>query len=211
MSGCGIDWNVLGTWVLVLATWALVAVSWIAAWRTLKDQRAAAAEQQKLGRDAIAQQQETARIQLAVRAHLDMEERFDRGAMLRERAYLARQLIRGAPPEAIIEAVPDFFESLGILDRLGYLLPDLTYNSFSVYVIYWWAALKDWIRGEREADEDPTLYEEFEQFAIKLMDEEARHRGTTREVIEPTSADDMREFLDGEAQRGEVSPTAQRG
>jgi hypothetical protein len=56
--------------------------------------------------------------------------------MLVDRALLARQIHFNSSRENITEAVPEFFQSLALLDRLGYLLPELTYNTFSFYVTH---------------------------------------------------------------------------
>jgi hypothetical protein len=114
MDLCAIDWTAFGTWMLVFVTWIL---AWIAN-RSVRDQRSAA------------------KTQVAVRIHLDMEERFNSPAMLGARAKLAGLVLQEAGRDEITEAVPEFFESLAILDRLDYLLPDLTYNSFSPYALF---------------------------------------------------------------------------
>lgn len=205
----GIDLNVLGTWALVIATWGL---AWFTR-RAVRDQQHAASAHEEIARSQLRVTQEIARTQLRVTIHMDMEERFDRPAMVRERARLAKLLMAGsrhldggfggATRDEITEAVPEFFESLAILDRLDYLAPDLTYNAFSFNAIYWWAALREWVTNERAAQGgDRTLYEEFQRFADNMLDADARKRQTTRNAIEP-SPKQIRDFLEGEAMREE--------
>jgi hypothetical protein len=76
-------------------------------------------------------------------------------------------------------------------------------------VIHWWFALRNWVRGERVAQgNDPTLYEEFERLADKMLDADARKRHTTRDAVEP-SPEEIADFLEGEAIRGEaIGPAA---
>jgi len=135
---------------------------------------------------------------------MDMEERFDSPIMLGSRALLASHLSTGASRDLITEAVPEFFESLAILDRLGYLLHELTYNTFSDYVVMWWFALRDWVVEERVAQgNDPTYFEEFERFAVRLMDADARKRQIPRDAVEP-SRPALDDFLQGELRRGSI-------
>jgi hypothetical protein len=124
MELCLIDWNIIGTWALVGAT---LWVAWLTR-NLVREQRAATTEQREIARAELAEQQKIAKTQLAVRIHMDMEERFDRPLILMERARLARLMIENAPRDLITEGVPEFFESLAILDRLDYLVPELTYN-----------------------------------------------------------------------------------
>jgi hypothetical protein len=119
---------------------------------------------------------------------MNMEERFDSPIMLGSRALLASHLSSGASTHLITEAVPEFFESLAILDRLDYLLPELTYNTFSDYVVMWWFALRDWVAEERVAHgDDLTYFDEFEHFAVRLMDADARKRQISRDALRAES------------------------
>jgi len=194
MNLSGIDLNTLGTWALVLVTLLVAAIT----------KRSVRVQQ-----DAVGEQQKIARSQLSITLHMDMEERFERPAMLRERARLARLLMANATRDEIAEAVPNFFDSLAILYQLDYLLPDLTYNSFSFYATHWCAALRKWFTDERAAQpNDPTLYVEFQRFADKMLDTTARKLGTTRNAIEPTP-ELIRDFLEGEAMRGDAPSRAE--
>lgn len=170
------------TGLLALGTWGLVYYSR----RTLSQQQA-----------ALREQQEVARTQLKVSLHMSMEDRFDGPTMLAARARLADQLLSHASTDDMDETVLDFFESLAILDRLGFLLDDLTWNSFSFYAMCWWSALKDYVVETRKEDAAPDYYDEFERFADKLYDRDAREHKTTRAAIEPT-ADETRDFLEDE-------------
>jgi hypothetical protein len=158
--------------------------------RALREQREATAAQ-------IEEQQKIAQTQLKVGLHMSMEDRFDSPSMQAARARLARLILENASEDDYPETVPDYFESLGILDRLGYLFDDLTWNSFSVYAIHWWGALKTYVRNIRRDDSDSTSYEEFEKLADKMLNEEARRRNLTRSGVEP-SPDDVRDFLQDE-------------
>ena len=204
---CSIDWTTIGTLALVVATLLLVIVTGWVALQTRNlviEQRSATIEQHKNARAELELQQKPAKTQLAITIRMDMEERWDRPAMLKERADLARMKLRNFPGNLFSEGVPEFFESLAKLDDLDYLIPELTYNGFSFHVIHWWFALRQWIAEERAArGNDPILYEEFERFANKLLDQDAARHHTAREAVEP-SPQELNDFLEGEALRGEA-------
>lgn len=122
-----------------------------------------------------------------------MEEKWDSDAMLAKRARLAHDLLKKVAHDRVQEAgVMDFFESLAILDRLGLVHKDLVWNTFSFYATRWWTACKDYAFQERDKQREHVValtLTEFEAFAGRLYDREARERHKERAGVEPTSTE----------------------
>jgi hypothetical protein len=90
------------------------------------------------------------------------------------------------------------------LDRLGLVQNELTWNTFSFYATRWWTACRDYIFEERreQREENGALsFTEFEKFAERLMEQEAKKRKKARATIEP-GAGDVQKFLKDEAALG---------
>jgi hypothetical protein len=83
------------------------------------------AQQATDARASMERQSADMRVDLSVRLHMMMEEKWDGERMAIQRARLARELLDKADHDAIPEAVMEFFESLSILDRLGLVHPEL--------------------------------------------------------------------------------------
>ncbi len=190
-------WLVLGTWVLALST---ILVS-RATWRLVTTTQTAMKQQASDAKAATDRQSADVKIDLSVRLHMMMEEKWDGEAMAIQRSQLARQLLAKAAHDEIHEAVMDFFESLAILYRLDLVHKELAWNTFSFYGTRWWTACRDYIFAERHKqreDNEPMSFTEFEKFADKLIEREATARKKARSAIEP-NADDIRQFLCEEA------------
>jgi hypothetical protein len=159
------------------------------------------AQQAADARAAMDRQSTDLRTDLSVRLHMMIEERWDSDSMAVKRSRLAHQLLAKASHDEIQESVMDFFESLAILERLGLVRKELTWNTFRFYATRWWTACRDYIfdeRSKQREDNEAMSFTEFEAFAERLKDQEAKERKKARAAIE-TSADEVRLFLSEEA------------
>jgi len=207
-----VDWVALGTWALALATGGLylvtrnlVRTTQTAVIRQSDDARSAMAQQSADMRMAMDRQSADLKIDLSVRIHVMMEEKWDSDRMAVKRARLARSLLAGLKHDEIQEAgVMDFFESLAILDRLGLIHRELLWNTFSFYATRWWTACRSYIQAERDRQREqgePLSFVEFEKLAADLYEQEAQKTSKTRALIEP-DGDQLKQFLEDEAGLG---------
>jgi hypothetical protein len=191
---CRPDWVAIGTWVLAAGTLGLYFET-----RRLV----------RTTREAIQRAAADSKTDLAVRLHMTMEEKWDGDAMCGMRARLAHAFLSKADHDKIQEAgVMDFFESLGILDRLGLIHRELVCNTFSFYVTRWWTVCKDYVFQEREKHREqnlPESFTEFEAFADRCYSREAQERKMSRATIEPGANEADRFLRDELALRPDVA------
>jgi|ERR1700733_4155226 len=162
---------------LVLGTWALVIVTVVLAYSTYR----------------------ATRTDLRLRLHLKFLDRFDEIRMRGHRKLLAQQLLASAPHDDIQEDVMNFFEDLGAFLTLKHLDDDLLWGTFSFYITHWWSACKDYISEERQVQgNDESLFADFQEMVNHVYEMEAKARGKTRAMLEP-SASEIRRFLQAEA------------
>jgi len=164
------------TFLTALASWAIVFVTgyWIR-------------EQVRLGRK-----------DLKVRLQTNYEEKFEGQTLISERKKLAEQLLEQAQHEEIQESVMNFFESVGLLLRKGYLDKEMVWSGFAFYVIRWWSASKDYIFEERRIqNNDTTIFEDFQYLVDEIYKIEIKKRGLSRAELEP-SQNDITRFLNAE-------------
>jgi hypothetical protein len=155
------------------ASWALVGVTWF----------------------FLRRQIGLSREDLRVRLQTTYEEKFDSPAMLSERRKLAEQLLSREAHEKIQETVMNFFETVGMFVRRGYLDEEMAWAGFSFYGIRWWSATKDYIFEERKIqNNDSTIFEEFETLVDEFYKMEIGRRSLSRAQLEP-SPEDLNRFL----------------
>jgi hypothetical protein len=169
--------------------------------------------QARLTERSLTEQNERARLTLEVDLLHRMLDRFNGPLYLRWRRA-ARYLLDNAFVDDDIAGVKrlneaafgvcDFFEGLAHLQRIDALSAKSVWNVFCYDVRAWWSLCKPGIEETREAYKDPALYEEFEQLD-RLMADLDRERG-----IPALTPEQLRQFLEGEAVRGEEPPTALR-
>jgi hypothetical protein len=171
--GCEVFWIS----VTAIASWALVAITWV----------------------LVRSQIKLSKEDLRVRLQTNYEEKFDSATLIAERKKLAEQLLTTTPHEDIQEPVINFFESVGMLVRRGYLDPDMVWSGFSFFALRWWSACKDYILEERRIENnDKTIFEEFEKLIDELYKIEIEKRHLSRAELEP-SKQDMLRFLKAES------------
>jgi hypothetical protein len=159
-----------------MASWALVAVTWF----------------------FLRRQIGLSREDLRVRLQTTYEEKFDSAAMVSERKKLAEQLLSREAHEEIQEAVMNFYETIGMFVRRGYLDGEMAWAGFSFYGIRWWSVIKDYIFEERRIqNNDSTIFEEFEVLIDEFYKIEIDRRKLSRAQLEPSS-EDLNRFLKSE-------------
>ena len=104
---------------------------------------------------------------LGVDIILKLEAAFDAPDMNEARIQAATAL-KADPNTADIEAVLDFFETVGVLLRRHAIDGEITWSSFSYWVLRYAALASDAIEARRKAEADDTYYEEFD-FLVKSM------------------------------------------
>ena len=128
--------------------------------------------------------------QIGVQTWLELEKRFDSTEMKRVRKKLAQQLKSYSPNkhDKISETVLNFFESVGIAYKSGYLDKKLADSSFSFHACRWWEAVKPYVDQEQKRHgEDIKLFEDFKDLA-----------GLMRLPDEKIDDEELRLFLDDE-------------
>jgi hypothetical protein len=169
----------LGTWALALITFWLVK------------------QQLRISQEELQARLRMSQEELQVRNQLSLENRFDSAPLVSARKALAAQFLQQALHKDIDEDVMNFFESLGMFLRRGYLDPELTWAAFSFNAIRWWSACKDYITAERDRQKDETIFAEFQRLTDRLYEIEERERRKIRSELEP-SPSEIQEFLEGE-------------
>jgi hypothetical protein len=114
--------------------------------------------------------------QIGVKTWLELERRFDSEEMKRARKRFAQQLktYSVTKHDKISETVLNFFESVGIAYKEGYLNKKLADSSFSFHAVRYWEAAKAYVDQEQKRHgNDATLFEDFKDMAnlMRLPDE----------------------------------------
>ena len=162
--------------ITAIASWALVLITWI----LVRSQIKISKEDQK------------------VRLQTNYEDKFDNPSLITERKKLAEQLLATTQHKDIQEHVINFFESVGMLVRRGYLDKDMVWAGFSFHAIRWWSACKDYVLEERRIqNNDDTIFEDFEYLADEMYTIEMNKRHLSRAQLEPSSKD-VQSFLEDE-------------
>jgi len=169
---------VYGTWALVAGTLALVGVTW---WMMQKQI------------DLLREQTADNRANLRLQNHLTFAARFDSREFHADRKLVAEKLLAGASHDEISESVLDFFEDLGMYLRRGYFDEELAWSTFGFYAVRWWAACRDYVLEERKANNDQTLFTDFESVVERFRQLDRQHA-----LTEPTEAE-VEKFLQDEA------------
>jgi len=119
-------------------------------------------------------------------------EQYDSMQMRENRKALALILEGGDTLGArAIETVLDILESISLLHRRKLVDTNLIENAFSVPIRYWWCALESDIKKMRNEYHDITIYEEFEQLAIKYNQTELTNRR-----VSAISQTDLKQIFD---------------
>jgi hypothetical protein len=114
------------------------------------------------------------------------------------RTLAQRRLSLSKDKNQIIQnTLMDFFESLGMYLRRGYIDLDLVWEHFCYYTIRWWGATQNIIFNWREEEKDKTLYANFQYLNDKLCKYEMKKRHMRQEEI--INDDIINQFLEEES------------
>jgi hypothetical protein len=158
----------------------------------------------------LTEQNERLRFSLEVDLLHKMQDRFNSQLFISKRSAAARYFLDNAfvddrmvGVERLNEAATDlceFFEHLAYLQRVRALSATSVWNVFGSAVCIHWKLWKPGVERMREAWQDPTIYEQFEQLA-RLLEDMNHERG----IPDPTP-EVLRQGLE-EAAMGEEPPT----
>ena len=133
-----------------------------------------------LTRSHLGEQNERARLNMAVDLLFRYADRFENELFLRRRRAAARYLLDNAfvgdemvGVERLNRAalnVCGFFEDLAYLQRLGALEAETVWNSLGWAIRTYWPLCKPAIERERVEWRVPTMYEEFERLSRVVAD-----------------------------------------
>jgi hypothetical protein len=176
-------------WIAV-GTWALVLINALFAWWTRRDARDQIEAMRQTARAQVEAAEETARQQVAVtermtQAHINMlredlrarsllhyETLWDSADMIEQRKKLASILLSHDdylyprqsdrfPYDVVTDAVPNFFESVGLLLNRGQLEIDMVYHTFAYHALRYGQALGPYVARDQQTHSDETLWNGF--------------------------------------------------
>lgn len=171
-----------------IASWALVAVTFWMARRQVQ----IGEKQVALALDLAKQQADALRSELKARLQLQFADRFDSHTLIAARRELAQNYLHHQSHEEIQETVLDFFEDMGLFWRREYLDEELIWSTFGFYGVRWWAICKNYILQERKAQNDLTLFDDFESLTQMFVS-----RDKAAGNVEADDAD-LKRFLEAE-------------
>jgi hypothetical protein len=106
------------------------------------------------------------RFSLQVQSLLAIEKRFTERDYRRSRHHAARQLQQNRP-EADVDEVLDFLDTLGLLVRRRALDPEMVWHAFFYWVDGYWRAAADVIQRERQ--KNPRVWEDLPRLYESLL------------------------------------------
>ncbi len=132
------------------------------------------------------------RFSLKVESLLALERKFNELGYRKSRHHAARQLLANAP-EADVEEVLDFLDTVGLLVRRRALDKEMVWHTFFYWIHGYWHAAAEVI--ERERRKNPRVWEDLPELYNCLLVIENR-KGIQRQ-------EDIREFLEYEVEQFE--------
>jgi hypothetical protein len=185
-----------GTWALTLVTIALVVVSWLIIGRQVKETTRIANEQISASRE-----------ESKARLLLQYQDKYDSPGMVGHRGRLAAQLFdvsKRTSYRDVLETVPLFYESMGLLLREGHLDLNMVWNLFGNPAPLYWRALKGFVAEQRQ--EDSAYWSEFEYLVDECYKIEMARSRKSRAELEPSDVE-VKMFLRAEALQARAEGT----
>lgn len=122
-------------------------------------------------RQQLKQAHESEKIQHLLR----FVEQFDNGPLANSRKSLAAHRLKGDDDVPELDNILNFFETIGLLVKRGYLDPHDVWSMFSYWMFSVYADSRDLI--EQEQKEDPTYYGDFTSLIERLRKIEKAENG----------------------------------
>lgn len=180
--------------LIALGTWALAIVTIVLAVITGLMMRTQVRETTRIAKAQISGAREESKARLL----LYYQDKYDSPGMVRHRGRLASQvfdLSKRTNYRDILEPVPLFFESMGLLLREQHLDSTMVWNIFGNPAPLYWRAIKGFVAEERA--EDKEYWAEFEYLVDEFYKIEMTRTGKNRAELEP-DAKEVQMFLRAE-------------
>jgi|GEM_PF-3276331 len=141
-------------------------------------------------------QQERTKAVLSVQLAMKFDDLFDSDLMRDSRRNFAKAILEGKEPPN--EDILGFFDTVGFYVKRGSVDIEVIWNEFGYYVLYYWPAVRSYVKQICDADHDETYYENVEWLYQNLLQEEASrlHRKMAQETPNKRALED---FLNDEA------------
>jgi hypothetical protein len=137
------------------------------------------------------------RLTMGVDSLLRLSEDWNSPRMTRIRRLAAKALLDGNP-DANVDTVLDWFETVALMVRRGGFDEEFTWHTFYVWMAHYWVAGQDYIR-DTQADEGEITWGDFSKLMPRLFAREAGSEKWTPAEVYP-SMGDVQTFLEDEAQ-----------
>ena len=131
---------------------------------------------------------------------LALEQQFDQEPMLTYRRGLAEKRLKNQDEPDELYAVLDFFETVGLLVKRGYLNESDVWNTFAIDVFTLNSDERQVIDQQRR--KDPTIYAEFNFLVERLSQIEEENHGMGAHP----SKEEIKEYYQQELSAGKVAP-----
>lgn len=131
---------------------------------------------------------------------LALEQQFDQEPMLTYRRGLAEKRLKNQDDPDELYAVLDFFETVGLLVKRGYLNESDVWNTFAIDVFTLNSDERQVIEQQRR--KDPTVYAEFNFLVERLSRVEEENHG----MGAYPSKEEIKEYYQQELSAGKVAP-----
>lgn len=143
----------------------------------------------------------TSRRLTSLQLFLQLIAQYESTFMHRKRASLAHTLLSDPKTLKLDDTVLMFFETLGHLNRRGFIDLDLVWNSFGVDVCYYWPALRHYVTHIRKGQDDITIFWEFEKMKKRLSIHKPWKGPSPNSLATDPTSDKVEEFLQWETLR----------
>jgi len=142
-------------------------------------------------------QRDDARQLLQAQIAIELNREFDSREMRRARRLLASELLTKSA-NASDYRVFDFFDKVSSYQHDQRIDGVTIYEAFSYYVVRYWLASRDVVKGLRQDQGDDTHYAGFEDLSSWMLSHQAGARGKSVNDVTP-SAGEIDRFLHEEA------------
>ena len=146
-------------------------------------------------------QNRSAKRLIGLQLFIQIAAQYDSEEMRRIRARMAKRLLDDGKIPELDDTLLVHYENVAILFRRKLLDRELVWNIYGHDVPRYWQAVRHYVEYSRQKALDPALYEEFENFAKKLLQFKDSPLGT-RIAQHELSPDDIHMFLRDESLRG---------
>jgi hypothetical protein len=145
-----------------------------------------------------------AREQTKIQHLVQLERELSSEPLITYRCELAKKRLAGKAEPSELYSILDFFETVGLLVRRGYLDASDVWSTFGYTIIILFADNRELIRDLEQ--DDPTSYSDFRLLADRMRKIETAEGGTS----EIPSAEEIQDFWRGEREVKAGTPIPKR-